>query len=299
MPVQAVKKSSPDHSTSNQPLPSPSAPLNAARLPDREMNSHLDPKGARAALKVDKQICEVIHLAQTHRLPPDIKPLPAFKESVIESQIKISAFIKANKDAAVMLESLYEDLTPGVRQEMLKKKISMAAVAEQIFPHGLPDTPTRLNELQRDFLYEYGAVQVMYYRGDIRHVHRSTSPEEQAKNEAAVKKCGPDRYGENWPLMIERDKELRALIFDARERIVIDAAQQLKDKGEKKIILVYGAAHDFTGSIKEREGFNLTKVDASVRKPPGMSGTGRSSATQPKGPLTPAASEAELRKNIQ
>jgi hypothetical protein len=111
-----------------------------------------------ALTQIKRETTELIHLRQCHAVPDKSNFVDA-----LDSQVKIAVYLKANKDAAIVLEGLTEDYTPEVR----KVTAEMQKYAKSCFPAGIPSSSTEMSDSQKQFLYREGAARTMFYLGEI------------------------------------------------------------------------------------------------------------------------------------
>lgn len=188
---------------------------------------------------------KLTHLGQAHKLPFNLTASSEYVEHVMESQIKVSNYIKNHPDALVFLEALTESFS-GIPED------EFTVIAKMLFPDGLPDDAAKLDSFQKDYLYnEEAAVRTMNRLGEVKSMYRTISPE-QSK---VVDSLTPD---DDWSHLSEDDwshidgiKELAAM------ECIKEVLEKNPDKNE--VILVYGDAHDFSKHCLDY-GFQYEKI---------------------------------------
>lgn len=163
---------------------------------------------------------KITHLGQLHKKPFGHRPTQEFLECVVDSQLKVIAYIKAHPDVPVLHEGLSENYY-GVRPDEKLK-------AQMIFPNGIPGK-SFLTHIQKEYLYNNGGVFALFYLGELEKVYKAIHPEVSVVINQGVA---------NGNL---------SLILEPRQREAIACAQEvmLSNPSTQSVILVFGDSHDF------------------------------------------------------
>jgi hypothetical protein len=208
-----------------------------------------------ALTQIKRETTELIHLRQCHAVPDKSNFVDA-----LDSQVKIAVYLKANKDAAIVLEGLTEDYTPEVR----KVTAEMQKYAKSCFPAGIPSSSTEMSDSQKQFLYREGAARTMFYLGEIDFIKRSIDPVTSRKIDHEIERYGTETYGGSWHQFIKTDPILNKLIMGDREKAALSEVNQLISEGKTKIVLVFGGAHDFSRHLEKDSKINLSIKDTTI-----------------------------------
>lgn len=182
---------------------------------------------------------KIIHLHQSHRLSSE-KPTAEYVEHLVANQIDIAKFIQKHPNIPVFLEALTEDSS--------NYDGPFTEVAEMIFPDGFPKSPTGLNSVQKQFIYEYGSVRILHFLGVLNELYKTLEP---AESEEITKKIAEDQS-----ISAEGVSEY---MFRPREEAAIKSIKLYAQHFEgDEVFLVFGRAHDFSHICKEN-GFTHEK----------------------------------------
>lgn len=179
---------------------------------------------------------KLTHLGQIHKLPFGYNASPKHIEETVKCQIKVANYIKSHPKAFVFLEGLTESYSGIPRDEM-------SSIVRTYFPDGLPDDAAKLNKLQQDMLYDFGAVRTMNYLGELKSMYRTISPEQSAIVDSRI-------ASGDWSDMLT-----------TREKAAMESVQEEMKKNYdlEEAILVYGDFHNFSEHCQEY-GFEYEKV---------------------------------------
>lgn len=212
----------------------------------------VDPnKHAPKKPRIELSKVKIIHIGQVHALPFDQNPPQEFMNIVIRCQISIGQYIMKNPNFLVVKESLKTDYTD------LLQFPSWVDGTKKLFPKGFPDNIDDMNELQKKFLYNEGAVYTLFFLGMIPCIYKSIhedAAEYVKNNQNSLEKIATNPEI-NYNL---REEEAIKCI----KELVIKKDMQTSSNGDITILLVYGAAHDFKPYCT-REGFESEFIDHS------------------------------------
>ena len=189
---------------------------------------------------------KVILLAQIHASPDselDFESI-SFKRAV-QSQFSIAKHLQQRQNAFVINEG-----TLGIDEYDAEKHFQNYSL---IFPDGIPEEETNLNDLQKKLFYLVGGAGIVLASG---HINRLYGVSSQHIN--LIKKCmgGQD---------VAVD-ELNSFMFD-REIEVINIVQEIVAKEHSaEIIIVFGANHDFAYYC-EKLGYEYERIETDQASP--------------------------------
>lgn len=171
----------------------------------------------------DRKKIHMIHVAQAHKLPFGMKPSSEYVETVLQSQLQVAQAIRKYPGRPILVEGLYEDATFNP-----ENPFNMAA--NMIFPQGLQfNDVNELTALQREFLYEYGAVFTLFYLGEISSLYKTIHKEASEIIDHQI-------------LSGDFDK-----IFNAREKETIECVKEaVATQSHDTVLVIFGAAHNFS-----------------------------------------------------
>jgi hypothetical protein len=195
----------------------------------------------------------IIHITQQHKLPFGMKPTSECVESTVQSQFKVAHEIKKHPEYPVLEEGLYENASEA-------KAYPFSGIVKMIFPDGFPNTYSDLTKLQKEFLYEEGAVRTLFYLGDIKSIYKSIHKD---ASDTVSKEISEGKYEH-----VFMPRELEA-IECAKEA----ALENFRNLDDASIFLVYGGGHDFKPHC-DRERFDYEKVDTVSSTRPAKKFTG-------------------------
>lgn len=176
----------------------------------------------------------IIHVQQKHKPPFMQNCPPKILEEVAYSQYHVAKIILENKDAIVLKESLYENYTPKIFQESSSQEKSMFSFVAMVFPKGIPGSFDKLSPLQKDTLVKLSGPVVLFYLGQLTHIYKTSSEKECKLVDSRVK------LGEV------------GVITEVREKQAIHWAKQAAiQSGKTKVLLVFGASHNFERTISK------------------------------------------------
>lgn len=174
---------------------------------------------------------KITHVKQCHIFPDATNRQK--EEEIAPSQFLVAKTIMKNKDSIVVDEGINEDHTPEHYQQTKSNALSFYHVVRHLFPRGMPDNYSELTAVQKIFLAENGASILLFYFGKISHIYKAHSEIESKENDELYR-TGKD------------------IIFFPREKQAIYWSKKASIQGNnKKILLVYGAAHDFEEAIEK------------------------------------------------
>ncbi len=161
---------------------------------------------------------------------------PAGKLSVLRSQFSLARFLCENPHYEVFLEGSH-DYGPADREAAVGKDFH-ASFAGGAFPTVLTD----LDRTQKTRLFRMGAPMILYGMKILPEVHAAIPPGEGRKLDEAIE-AHLQRTGQTFETMDHAGMDLVTRQRDAA------AAKQVKaylaSHPDKKVLLVFGAAHDF------------------------------------------------------
>jgi hypothetical protein len=188
---------------------------------------------------------KIIHLHQQHKLPFGIKPIPEVIDATVQSQFMVAQEIKKRPRCPVLVEGLFEDVSDA-------DSLKLSQVVKIIFPRSFPTDFNDLTPLQKNLLYDKGAVLTLFYLGEIPSIYKSIHKE---ASEAIERQISEGFY---------------AQIFKPRETEAIACAKEAAIKHFKKldgstVIIVFGGGHDFKPYCdEERFEYEVIKCTGSL-----------------------------------
>lgn len=219
---------------------------------------------------------ELIHVAIIH--PVGGNPSPIVLQRVVESQLKAISFLRKNKDATVICEGVTIDLTPELyKAQRAEKSNPEIEAARFLFKGGFPSSYDKLSPEQRMAIYSSGAAPLLWLTGDLPTVKAALSDEAEADIRRAIerrfkviKDRQPEKFTDKGKLkggakaleeIIEGDPPLWKLVTTERDKLALEVAQEAKKAGAEKIIIIYGAKHDFGALQAEYPEFAIRRVE--------------------------------------
>jgi|GEM_PF-4398211 len=185
---------------------------------------------------------EVVHLRQMHRVPGFTFQTisKTMQERVVLAQFNIALYLIENSKFPVVLESLYDDLDCNNYSDFCK-------TVKGFFPAGFISNFEELNDSQKEILYEYGAARLLMYLELLPRVFKSTSKEQADQVDQEVEQGDCSK------------------IFSFREEIALEYIKRAANlcygnDQQGKVILIFGAAHDFKEKCGQY-GYKLTEVN--------------------------------------
>ncbi len=185
---------------------------------------------------------EILFLPQVHKFAVPGKTVQDDEEEAVLSQFRIASFLYANPQYPVFNESSGDkDRDWSDLKGALKPWVNYMA---RVFPNGRPPARySELTQLQRKELLEQGGSGVIYKLGWIAKLHnvpRAGSALTELLNRVDEGLKGKDGDDEI-PL------DILELITTVRERMVLEDIRNyfIANPKQKKIVLVFGAGHDF------------------------------------------------------
>lgn len=185
-----------------------------------------------------------IHIKDMHRLPGKFSQDNPLTVAVVRSQLKVVETIRNFQgDFHVFTESLEKDL------DIKDCDRSIVFMAHHLFPDGIPSTIDELTLSQKDFIYDYGAPDLMLFLNQIPKLYATSKKISRLMLENAIK---------------QGDTETQ---FDAREEETIACvkevftSQEATNRGQPVALVVFGGSHDFQ-TLSNREGFSYEKIYA-------------------------------------
>ncbi len=202
---------------------------------------------------------KIIHLAQAHNAP-DISDRLA--NCVIQSQHGIARYIAAHPGTPVFREGLMDDSfnssTYLHRQIPSLSDVSSSDFKGKLFPQGIPTKLEDLNKSQRTVLQYCGGDGLLHIIGKLKELYKASTKffEDQGGYRA--------EQLDEITLLAGNDP----ILHTKRELIALEHIETLVKKRPeiKQVILVYGAAHDFSNELEIFEtdlSFALERVDFS------------------------------------
>lgn len=190
---------------------------------------------------------KIIHITQLHKPPFGIKARPEVIDSIVQSQFKVACEIKKHSDYPVLVEGLYKTAHDNRSDE---ESSTFSDVVKMIFPKGFPSDFNEINSLQKEFLYEKGAVCTLFYLGEIKSIYKSIHKNSSIAIDKAIS-----------------EGEYRQ-IFAPRELEAIECAKEaalanFHDLDSATVFLVYGSGHDFKPHC-DKEKFAYERIDTTT-----------------------------------
>lgn len=183
---------------------------------------------------------KIIHITQLHKLPFGIKPEPGYIESSVQSQFKVAHEIKKHPEYPVLVEGLNENVSEAASYPLYN-------VAKMIFPDGFPNSFLDLTKLQKDFLYEKGAVHTLFYLDDIKSIYKSIHKD---ASDIIDKKISDGGYEH---IFLPREQEA----IECAKEAAMGSSHNLEGA---TVFLVYGGGHDMKSHC-DRENFEYEIID--------------------------------------
>lgn len=115
---------------------------------------------------------KLIHIAQTHKCPLGTQLSKELFERVVQSQFAVAQAIKQNRPYPVIAEGLSRDITFSMCSRLVPREIERI---KSIFPQGLPENINKLNDQQKEVLYQDGASELRLLLNEIPIIHKSIS----------------------------------------------------------------------------------------------------------------------------
>jgi hypothetical protein len=189
---------------------------------------------------------------------------PKKVDGVAPSQYQIARSIIENPGRAVFLESVPNDVTPEKR-EWPDRKVKAQEI-KKLFPNGVPDSYSQLNQAQRETLAKNGAVSILWYLGVIDTIHRTYESVAEGTEVEEEIKAIVVKYAGNVSAVAEYNKELNKVMYEKRERLALIQVDKFFNKHiSTSAFLVFGGNHGF--SIFQRT--DLERANCSGRDAPG------------------------------
>lgn len=177
----------------------------------------------------------VIHVGQMHRDPyalnynsPNISDQQ--KDNVIRSQLEVVQTILRNPGCPVLDESLDQDMEYHVCEPAIR--------AERLFPEGIPSSIEQLNYGQKEFIYEYGAPELMLYLKKIPALYKTIHKEVSA--DLLQSALAGSRVAQ-----LGREKEAIA----CAKEVLSSAA--CASQVQRTVLVVFGSVHNFAPLCRE------------------------------------------------
>lgn len=158
----------------------------------------------------------------------------ALMDLVAFDQYRLLTFIRDNPDLVVFRESLCEEFNPDSGTEQ-----TLRTVANEQFKH-VPSSFNNTYQVQRNLLYEKGGVFIALYLGLITAVQPTTTTAFCTKWDAKI--MGPLGWSHMPVIFQEREKDA-----------VVRINKYLEMHPSKRVLLVFGAAHDFSSYFPAAE----------------------------------------------
>ncbi|HRO66949.1 MAG TPA: hypothetical protein PL182_05245 [Pseudobdellovibrionaceae bacterium] len=195
----------------------------------------------------EAQNCErkIIFLPQTHA-PDEMAspaPDPDLDLEIASSQLKVAQYLEKFPKTPVFSEQAAGNdfsmkLVPKETVKALRQLF-----AEQIFPHGLPGSPSRMTKIQRQKLIDNGGDFVQLIRGRADIIHKVVGNQDELNEifDPIQKWFKQNRPGTPYP------PKIGALVYGARERAALVQINEhfALNPESKKVILIYGQNHSF------------------------------------------------------
>lgn len=164
-------------------------------------------------------------------------------ENVVESQFLAAQFILKNPHLPVVEERANEDL----RKEDHSINFGIGRITDELFPNGFPNDFEKLTENQKNHLYRYGGVRILFDLEKIPMIHKGCRKEiaELYISKIVRKKQKKDDEKIDY-VNIKREREM---IFCAKET-AIECYGNLEDA---TVIIACGYAHDFKLACEEQK----------------------------------------------
>lgn len=162
---------------------------------------------------------------------------PMYIQNVLTSQIKIAKYIQDHPEVSIFAEDVYKNLnSPSEKNSFWAKKL---------FPTDIPKSIDELNIEQRKFLYEVGAVKVLYFLGSLNFIYKTISSSQKRVIKEYV-------HNQNWQT-----------IFRLKEMVAIKHIhQELKKQPLQHVCLIFSDMYDFREQCEEL-GFEYKKTSFS------------------------------------
>jgi hypothetical protein len=193
----------------------------------------------------------LVHIKQQHK-DPSVHD-ESDKEQVLWSQYNIIKSIRESlqrygKDTPVMSEGFNKTATQSDVTALLRR------IGTEEFRGPLPPFES-LTFMQRNALYEFGAAQCLFYAGEFEALHASISKEEDDEIRALT-------HGGLRVHTAKTPSEKSYVLYQLttrREIAAINKVSALFADGNRVVLLVYGAFHEFA-SLARKESIKLVEV---------------------------------------
>ena len=185
---------------------------------------------------------KIIHIGQKHKSEFHFEQCDI--ENTVQSQFRVAQKIRKYRHYPILTEGLYEDLLDAPSQ-------LFSDVASTLFDRGFPTDFNVLTEIQKTFLYRYGAARTLFWLGAIPAVYKTA---DNAIDIATVKKAneGISDYD-----TVHGDRDIYA-VKCAKEV----ASKLFKNTDDAVVIIVLGLGHsDGLQKICEQEAIEYQLVD--------------------------------------
>ncbi len=206
---------------------------------------------------------ELIHIGQMHERP---EHTPEQIEETIKSQLAVARtikniFKKNQGPVPVVLEACYSNM--GFKE---KKRSSFYLKA--VFPYGLPENFEQLSDLQKDTLYYFGAVQILFYLDKIPMIYKASHEKiGRGIDEAITREANKHAFHNPLFAMGMMAETKDDYLFKFREEEAISCAKEAAQESHcNKIILVFGDLHKFQHYCGP-EGIKYTKISTKSGSP--------------------------------
>ncbi len=231
---------------------------------------------------------KVIHIAQTHKdklFIKEKKPSPKMIDKVAQSQLQVAIAIQKYPGIPIVSESLENEMRDGQYYEESDQDLSlilsehmvnqiMKTKIANIFPHGIPTALEQLTVEQRDALYEHGAAMILWFLNKVTILHPCVHSSELKKDMREVFDHPMDIDNPDNPSILE-EIEARKILkkvddlndrreLEAIECVEVAAYEKYRNLNEGRVLLVYGAAHNFKPYCDAR-GYKHQYIDCSVK----------------------------------
>lgn len=162
---------------------------------------------------------------------------------VAASQLKVASYIERFPQLPVFSE---QAAAQDFSWEMVPqdKRTALRSMFNQIFPQGLPDSPYKLTEIQKQKLINNGGDFVQLIRGRTRVLHRVVENQQELDRIfdpiKAWFKTHPSRD-------VSYPPEIGSLVYGAREKAALSQVQKYfsQNPNQRDVILIYGSNHSF------------------------------------------------------
>ncbi len=176
--------------------------------------------------------------------------------------------LKAPKDYEVFMEGYYFNLYPGSRYRLSPREVRKV---RRVFRGGFPRHITSWTRKQKEYLVKYGPITVLYMIKKIRRVRSADRWISKRKMIRQLKRCASSKYmeafskvnfnklhmtwGEFYSSLRDARKGISGKscyrILSFREKYVVRQMKRRAKRSKKKLLLIYGYAHDFGRYFKD------------------------------------------------